>query len=612
LRRPRFVWQLFTPLLAIVSGALFLIAAFSVRSLREVYEQTTSSALESQARLTAEWLGALGGLADVAGPGAAETTARLDRELKQLGAATHARITIVLPSGRVVADSNADPGLMDNHRDRPEIAAAGKDGVGRSVRFSNTLHRNLMYVAVPVSEHGQVVGIVRTGVELTALDAALHAVNARTFLGGLAILALAAATILLVARRISTPLEALEDAAASFAEGRLDARVAVAGSGEMAGLARALNRMAAELDARLRTVIRQRNEQEAVLSSMVEGVLAVDIDARVITLNRAAARLLDADPEAAIGRPVQEIAHNPELQRFALDALAADGPIERDLTLIGAEICNLQAHGAPIRDRYSRIGSVLVLNDVTRLRRLETVRSDFVANVSHELKTPITSIKGFLETLAEGAVDDPQTARRFLGIALRQADRLSAIIDDLLSLSRIEQDAESGQIPRASESVREILKGAAEVCGSKVDQKGIALEIDCPDGLEAVLNAPLVEQAVVNLIDNAIKYSPAASRVVVSAARSQDRLTIRVRDFGSGIEAAHLPRLFERFYRVDKGRSRGLGGTGLGLAIVKHIAAAHGGDVTVESEPGKGSTFSLVLVVASPDSRKTNTASTCA
>jgi len=586
LRRPRLVWQLFAPIVAIVSGALFLVAALSVRSLRELYDQTLAAGLEDQARLAAQLIGDLGGLA----------SERLDAEVKELGVLTHTRITVILPDGRVIADSAADPATMDNHGTRPEVLAASQGTVGRSVRFSDTLRKSLMYVAVPLDTNGRLTAVVRTAVELTAIEAALNDVKFRTAVGGLSILILAAATILLVARRISTPLEEIEKAAAGFARGQLDLRVPVAGSGEMAGVAEAMNRMAAELHDRLRTVVRQRNEQEAVLSSMVEGVLAIDIDERVIALNRAAARLLEADPISSIGRPVQEVARNPELQRFAASALASEGAIEADLTLHGPEVCHLQAHGAPIRDGHRRrIGSVLVLNDVTRLKRLETVRSDFVANVSHELKTPITSIKGFLETLADGAVDDPPTARRFLAIALRQADRLNAIIEDLLSLSRIEQDARSGQLPRSRESVTEILHGAAEVCRTKAEAKNVRLEVQCPDELRGFINAPLVEQAVVNLIDNAIKYSDAGSTAEITASARNNGIVICVRDHGSGIEAAHLPRLFERFYRADKARSRSLGGTGLGLAIVKHIAAAHGGDISVESEPGNGSVFALSL-----------------
>jgi two-component system phosphate regulon sensor histidine kinase PhoR len=586
-RRPRLVWQLYFPLLAIVSAALLLVSVLSVRSLRDLYRETTSRNLEAQAQLTSRLLAVHGALT---------TPERLDAAVKQLGELTNTRITVVLADGGVVADSSAQSDMMDNHAERPEIRGALRGETSRSVRFSNTVRKQLTYVAVPMLENGKVVAAVRAAVPLTAIEAALRAVSVRTFAGGVAILVLAAAVIFYVSREISSPFEQIEKAAMSFAAGRLDVRVPESGSGEMASVAAAMNRMAAELDERLRTVVRQRNEQEAVLSAMVEGVIAVDVDERVISINQAAAHLLDLELVEAIGRPVQEVARNSELQRFASDALASETPIEGDVTLYGPEVCYLQAHGAPIRDgRHRRIGSVLVLNDVTRLRRLETVRSDFVANVSHELKTPITSIKGFLETLADGAMNDPQTARRFLDIALRQADRLNAIIEDLLSLSRIEQEAGTGQLPRAPEKLRDVLTGAVEVCRSKAEAKNISLNVDCAEDLRADVNAPLLEQALVNLIDNAVKYSDAGSPVEVQAHAVDGHVAIKVRDRGPGIEATHLPRVFERFYRVDKARSRTLGGTGLGLSIVKHIVAAHGGAVDVESEPGKGSVFIITL-----------------
>jgi two-component system phosphate regulon sensor histidine kinase PhoR len=239
---------------------------------------------------------------------------------------------------------------------------------------------------------------------------------------------------------------------------------------------------------------------------------------------------------------------------------------------------------------------LIVLHDVTHLRRLELVRRDFVANVSHELKTPITSIKGFVETLLAGAIREPENAENFLRIVARQTERLNEIIDDLLSLSRIEKDAERGQIFLTTQRIKGVLAAAIEVCEPKAQERNINVLLDCPDDLRARVNAPLLEQAVVNLVDNAIKYSEKDREVRVEAERSGREVMVRVRDQGSGIAPEHLPRLFERFYRVDSGRSRQFGGTGLGLAIVKHIAQAHGGKVTVQSTPGKGSIFSLHLL----------------
>jgi two-component system phosphate regulon sensor histidine kinase PhoR len=363
-----------------------------------------------------------------------------------------------------------------------------------------------------------------------------------------------------------------------------------------------MNQMAAHLDDRIRTVLRQRNEQEAVLASMVEGVLAVDLEERILRLNRAAGRLLGVRPEQAEGRRIQEVVRKADLQRFVARALANREPVEGDIVLRDAEEGErfLQAHGTVLRGAQGQeIGALIVLNDVTRLRRLETLRRDFVANVSHELKTPITAIKGFVETLLDGAVADPDDAQRFLQIITRQADRLNAIIDDLLDLSRIEQEAEKGGIPLARGALRPVLEAAVQACSMSAREKPLQIVLHCSGELAAQINAPLLEQAIVNLLTNAIKYSEPAGRVVVDAAQFGDKVMVKVQDWGCGISPEHLPRLFERFYRVDKARSRKQGGTGLGLAIVKHIVQSHGGEVVVHSTPGQGSTFTLILPAVS-------------
>jgi two-component system phosphate regulon sensor histidine kinase PhoR len=347
---------------------------------------------------------------------------------------------------------------------------------------------------------------------------------------------------------------------------------------------------------RLQRLTQQLDEREAVLASMVEGVLAVEPSGRLLNLNAAAGRMFAIEPAAARGRDLLEVVRQPELQRFVREALASPVPLESELTLFGPEPRTLQAHGTALRDPHGKgLGTLVVLNDVTHLRRLERMRQDFVANVSHEIKTPITSIKGFVETLLDGALDDGATARRFLEIVARHAERLNAITEDLLNLSRIEQEAERGALHTEEASLAGVLRAAVQVCAAKADAKGTRLAVDCAESLRARLNAQLVEQAVVNLVDNAVKYAPAGTEVRVEGAREPAGVVVRVRDQGPGIPAEHLPRLFERFYRVDKARSRKAGGTGLGLAIVKHIAQAHDGRVEVQSELGSGSTFSLHL-----------------
>ena len=290
-----------------------------------------------------------------------------------------------------------------------------------------------------------------------------------------------------------------------------------------------------------------------------------------------------------------DVVQDPELRWFCNRTLAATEPLEEEIHVNhGRRI--LQAHGTSLRDpEGSTIGTLMVLHDVTHLRQLERARRDFVANVSHESRTPITSIKGFVETLLAGAINEPENAKNFLQIIAQQTERLNEIINDLLNLSRIEQDAERGQIFLTNERVKAPLQEAIQVCEAKAQAKNIQVTLACPDQLRASINAPLLEQALVNLVDNAIKFSDAGSSIMVEAEQAGSEVIVRVRDQGRGIEKVHLPRLFERFYRVDSGRSRKLGGTGLGLAIVNHIVQAHGGKVTVESTPGQGSVFSLHL-----------------
>jgi two-component system, OmpR family, phosphate regulon sensor histidine kinase PhoR len=589
MHRKRLVWQLFPSYLLITLVALLAITLYAVSAIHGFYLDQLSDDLQSKGHLLAGELRARLSARDRPG---------LESWVKEHGKDALARITVILPPGKVIADSDHDPATMEDHGDRPEVLRAASGQVGRSFRYSPTIGKDMMYVAFPVDDGGKVAAILRLAVPVETIAGALHAIYARVALGGVAVALAATGISLLVSRRISRPLEEMKRGADRFAGGDLAWRLAIPETAETAALAERLNAMAEQLGERIQRLLEQRNEQQAVLSSMVEGVLAVDKEERILSMNQAGGKLLEVDPHEAEGRTIQEAVRNTDLQEFVARTLAGQEPVEGDIVLRDNGGRFLQAHGTILHDAHGRaIGAVIVLNDVTRLHRLETVRRDFVANVSHELKTPITSIKGFVETLLDGALKNPEDAERFLRIVARQTDRLNAIIEDILTLSRVEDQAAKSRIQLERGRIADILKSAVQLCELSAKAKNIAVKLDCDPSMTLPINAPLLEQAVVNLIDNAIKYSDAGGEITVTARGEGAEAVIAVQDRGCGIGEEHLPRIFERFYRVDKARSRTLGGTGLGLAIVKHIVLAHGGTVRVESAPGRGSTFFIRLPV---------------
>jgi len=583
----RLIWQLYPAYLLIIVGSLIAVTWYASSELGRFYLDQTENVLEARAYLLKDQI------LDLLNPLEPEPVDAICKEAGQLSAT---RITVILPDGKVIGDSRETPRFMDNHANREELVPALKGVPGKSIRFSNTLHQKMMYVAVPVKIDEQVQAVIRAAVSLTSLDEALTSVRLKIAFGGLVIAVLAALVSLAVARRISQPIEEIKRGAARFADGDLTHRLPSPDTEEMAGLAETLNRMAAQLDERIKTVFQQRNELEAVLSSMLEGVIAIDRSERIINMNPAAGRMFDCDPAKVQGRNIQEVVRNLAIQRFVTRVLTTSEAISDDFILYRAEERTLNIHSSPLYDSSSvQIGALLVMNDVTQLRHLENVRRDFVANVSHEIKTPLTAIKGFVETLQQGTVEDKAEQERFLGIVLKHVNRLGAILEDLLALSRMEQENGIEEVRLSTGKIKDVIQTAIQVCQPKAAARDITISVDAAEDLSANLDATLLEQAFVNLIDNAVKYSDDGSQVRISAAQKKREVAIKFVDQGSGIPNKHLPRLFERFYRVDKARSRKLGGTGLGLAIVKHIVQAHGGHITVESSLGQGSTFTVHL-----------------
>ncbi len=591
--KKRLLWQIFPSYLVITLLALIAFAINVSFLIDSFFINQTRQTLEVRAQLAREVM---------------ETSInamnldQIDAACKKLGQETKTRITAIDSSGRVLGESDRDPQTMESHLMRPEVQQALKEQVGFNIRPSATLEQRMMYVAVPVLRNNQVVAVVRTSIPLIEIQHTLSALTRSVIRYGVIIALVLAVVSLWYSWQLSRPLVLLQKGAQEFAKGRLTHKLDVSGKGEIAELAKTMNTMAEELDRRIQSTIRQQNEQQAMFTAMLEGVIAFDISGKCLTLNKAAAKMLGLDASKSVGRTTGELIRNSDLQLFIQNALQSIQPAEQFIVMSepGGQESNIQASASPLLDSSSDyIGALIVLNDMTRIYRLEQVRRDFVANVSHELKTPITSIHGFIETLLDGAVDNPENAKRFLNIVARQTDRLNSIIEDLLLLCELEQQDETIRVPRQVCIIRDILNSAVELCRHKADERTIQLDVECPPDLKSNVNASLLEQAILNLADNAVKYSSPGGKVIISAGAEQDNLVIRVRDFGCGIAPEHQDRIFERFYRVDKARSRQMGGTGLGLAIVKHIAQYHQGTIRVESAVGKGSTFILSLPVKS-------------
>jgi two-component system phosphate regulon sensor histidine kinase PhoR len=588
MKRPKpLLWRLFPSYLLITLISLLAVSWYASEAMRQFFLDQTAADLKARAALLEKQIQGL------LSPLRTET---IDAICKEAGRLSATRITVILPDGTVIGDSREKPHLMDNHANRPEIIHAFAGQTGRSLRYSNTLMQRMLYVATPLVDNQRIMAVLRTSLPATSVEAEIKSIQLKIALGGCIIALLAAGISWVISRRISRPIEQMKKSAEQFAGGDLSHRLTSPATEEMAGLADAMNQMAAQLDNRIETVINQRNQLETVLASMLEGVIAIDTEERIVSINRAAAQLFENEPSNCRDKSIQEVIRSPALQQFIRRALNNPHPAEEDIIVYQNEERVIDVKSSPLVDAAQlQIGTLVVFNDVTQLRRLENMRRDFVANVSHEIKTPLTAIKGFVETLQQGNVEKAKEKERFLGIIQKHVDRLNAIVEDLLTLSRIEQEDDRKEIDFQQVKIEAIFQAAIQLCRPKAEEKKIRINLDCEKETSAIFDPTLIEQAVVNLLDNALKYSEPQSTVLLKSHQQNSEVIISVQDHGIGIAQKHLPRLFERFYRVDKSRSRKEGGTGLGLAIVKHIAKAHGGYVAVESKIGEGSRFSIHL-----------------
>jgi two-component system, OmpR family, phosphate regulon sensor histidine kinase PhoR len=550
--------------------------------LRDAQEQRTEHELARQARAVRDLLDL-----SVDGKRIPWTPEGVDPVADRLGRSFEDRVTIIAADGQVLGDSEVETAqlrALDDHSSRPEVLAAEADTCGLSRRYSTTVETDMLYCAMTYTS-GDRRGYIRVSTPLSEVDSSVAQLRVILAFGGLISLALALGAGLVASRAMYGKVRQLMEAARAMAEGDKDRRLPIASSDEFGGLAGSLNRVSEELERTVKELAAERDLFEAVIQSMDEAVLAVDGNRRIIAVNRSARELLEISAEIR-GRLLLEAVRIPQLSDALDHALRGESrSIDIKLESAGA-LRHLMVRATPQGESG---GAVLVMHDVTEVRRLETIRRDFVANVSHELRTPVSIIQANTETLLSGALEEPAQARRFLDAVRRNADRLGQLISDLLDISRIEAGKYKIELrPLGMSSIaRSVSKAVTEACR----RRGVLFEVDAPSDLKVRADPGALEQILVNLVENAVKYGPEGGHIELVARGEGAMVRIEVRDEGPGIAPDQRRRVFERFYRVDPGRSRHMGGTGLGLAIVKNLTEAMGGDVGVDPREPQGSVF---------------------
>jgi len=585
--KKKLFWQIFPSFIIITLLSLAAVTSYSTSYFKKIFLNSTEKELTIRTKiLQKKFINFISSNIELAEQNSDQQqslninhrikNAKIDQQCKEIGQETGTRVTVILSSGVVVGDSYADIDQMENHRMRPEIRQALKRAKGVSMRYSATLDEDMMYIALPIMKEDSLLAVVRTAISISTVDKEINTIRNRIFLAFLFTIIAAAMVSLYVTRRITRPIEEMKKGAARFAGGDLDTRLAVPASEELSQLAVTMNRMAENLDEKIKAFKSRSMELEAVHTSMQEGVIAIDKDERIITVNDAAADIFSFPSTILKGRFILEVVRNVEFQSFIQRALATHEPVEDDIVLEKEDDLILNIHSTALYDNNrSRLGTLIIFHDISRIRRLETMHKDFAANVSHELKTPLTAIKGFIETLqAMMASKDTEQTEHFLQIIDKNVNRMIDLINDLLALSKLER-LEGTDIHFEKQQLYTLIQAAVNTCQVSMKEKQISLSIDCQEDLIVMVDPVLMEQAIINLVDNAIKYSPANSCITIRAKVKESCVSIILQDQGNGIDSDHLQKIFNRFYRVDKARSRHEGGTGLGLAIVKHIVQYH-------------------------------------
>lgn len=519
----------------------------------------------------------------------------IDAWVKEIGSRIDKRITIIDLRGRVIGDSNYDPGEMDNHLNRPEIQEIiDGEGTGSAIRKSDTLNIDMLYIAVPIYQEDDIIGFIRISKSLQAINAIIYTNIINNLIFFILMLFLTLILIWKFTRDIVNPLGQITELASKLADGNFRERIRLKNyQNEIGTLARVFNNMAAQLDNKINQISREKNRAEAILTNMVDGLIAVDSNMKLTIINPAARIMFSIEGDVR-GKNIIEIFRHHEIDQTLEKSLNSNEIISQEIVVQKDEKKIYDCNFVPISNEEGFvIGGIIVFSDITELRKLEQHRKEFVGNVSHELKTPLTSIIGYVDTILDNDIKDHTIINKFLKIIKAETDRLFLLIKDLLDLSKLE--AKKSYILRAA-ILNKIIDKTVLVLSEKAEDKEIELIKDVPELLPLVYMIPeQIEQVFINLIDNSIKYTPDQGKVIVRAYEGDGKVIVEIEDNGFGIPEKEQERIFERFYRVDKARSRSMGGTGIGLSIVKHIIYNHNSEIEVESQPGQGSLFRFYL-----------------
>jgi len=588
-------WKLGFAFFALLIAVLLPVDFYAERALRRDYERAGFDQLASIARIA---LASPPPTASLASSSNVSTVSAALGDWVQKMAASGVRVTVITADGQVLADSQSDPSTMENHAGRPEVRDAFAKGDGQSTRYSVTIRRNLLYYAVRLPVAGGTPVVLRFALPLQTVDEELWAFRRRLWLASIVMLLVTGMVSLLVSRSFSDRVDRLTKFSLRVAEGDFRPIDADRSGDAIDSLAVSLNKTATQLDRTIRTLTEERNLSSAILRSMVEGVAVVNASERLLFANGGFAEILDLDVPPKSGSALVEVVRQTELIEAVRAVLNGESRVETEIVTGTLRQRFFAATVASVRAAETS-GAVIVLHDITELRKLERVRRDFVANVSHEFKTPLTAIQGFAETLLAGAIDDPQNRLRFLEIILEHSRRLARLTDDLLKLSKMDADRLELEIRRLS--VSQFVESCIETTQRPAAEKDLRISVNLQQPLpDIAADRRRLAEVLQNLLDNALQYTPAGGQIMVSASADDAEVRFTVSDTGIGIPRADQFRIFERFYRVDVARSREVGGTGLGLAIAKHLVEVHGGRIWVDSEVGQGSQFHFTVPIFDP------------